>query len=123
MDLELGSWAAAYLVLVGGVAQQVLGAGTAWLASRPPTRRKASTELAVWNLGVAAVLGGTISGVPAVSTLGGLALVLTCGWLGTTSHSASIRSSRWPLLLWWGTWLVVVSSIPVGVVLAWTRHG
>ncbi|HEY5019315.1 MAG TPA: hypothetical protein VII59_21295, partial [Streptosporangiaceae bacterium] len=57
---ELGSWAAAYLVLVGGVAQVALGAGLALLAPRPPGRRAVIAGLAGWNAGNGAVLAGTL---------------------------------------------------------------
>lgn len=56
---QLGSWAAAYLVLVGGVAQVALGAGQALLASRPPGRRAVAAGVAGWNAGNGAVLAGT----------------------------------------------------------------
>lgn len=120
---ELGPWSAAYLVLVGGVAQLVLGAGTAWLAcTRPPVSRMRA-ELVAWNLGVVATIGGTLAGAPAATTAGGLGLVVTGYWFVTTSHSAGTRRPMWVPVLWWATWVTIVSSVPVGVALAWARHG
>lgn len=51
-DFEQGSWLAAYLVLVGGVAQMVLGAGQAWLAVRIPPGRSTRIEAWSWNIGL-----------------------------------------------------------------------
>ena len=47
---EHGSWAAAYLVLVTGVAQIGLGAAQAALVAAPPWRRGRAVELLGWNL-------------------------------------------------------------------------
>ncbi|WP_228266515.1 hypothetical protein [Ornithinimicrobium ciconiae] len=61
LDLRHGSWAAAYLVLVVGVAQAVFGAGRAWLpavATVPPPRLL--LELAAWNVGSLAIIAGTV---------------------------------------------------------------
>src|SRR5579875_3107512 len=70
-----GSWAAAYLVLVGGVAQVALGAGQALLAPRSPSRRLVAAEFAGWNAGNAAVLAGTLAGVTPLVDAGGALLV------------------------------------------------
>ena len=53
---ERGSWLAAYLVLVGGVAQVVLGAGQSWLAEDVPPHGSTRTEAWAWNVGVVAVV-------------------------------------------------------------------
>ena len=57
---EQGSWLAAYLVLVGGVAQIALGGGQAWLARRVPRARSTRIEAWSWNVGAAAVVRGTL---------------------------------------------------------------
>src|SRR3546814_20131767 len=49
LGFEHGSWLAAYLVLVGGVAQIALGGGQAWLADRVPRARTTRTEAWSWN--------------------------------------------------------------------------
>ena len=48
---EHGSWLAAFLVLVAGVAQIALAVGQAMLAPRPPSSRTLVTELIAWNEG------------------------------------------------------------------------
>lgn len=53
-------WAVAYLVLVVGVMQLVLGVGQAWLAVRAPGPRMAWGQWIVFNLANAGVIGGTL---------------------------------------------------------------
>ncbi|WP_193314540.1 hypothetical protein [Georgenia ruanii] len=117
-----GSWAAAYLVLVAGVAQLGLAAGQAWLPARPPTRRTVVGELATWNAGNVAVLAGTVAGAVLPVVAGGLALVVA---LVLFIHGVKAPRPGWT------TWLtayrllagVVAVSIPVGLVLSAVRHG
>lgn len=67
----LGSWTAAFLVLVGGVAQIALGAGQGWLAHQAPLIGRVRAEAAFWNLGVGATIVGTLTGMPIVTTVAG----------------------------------------------------
>lgn len=65
-------WMVAYLVLVVGVMQGVLGAGQAWLAGRPPAGRTVWGQWLLFNLGNAGVIGGTLcnrTGVVAAGTV------------------------------------------------------
>jgi hypothetical protein len=117
-----GSWLAAYLVLVTGVAQIALGAGQAWLSAGVPTRRLALRELVAWNAGVAAVIAGTLIGAPLLTTLGGLAsLVALALFLGGVRRTGVVPA--WAALGYRGVAVIVLVSIPVGLVLAWLRHG
>lgn len=114
----LSSWAVAYLVLVAGAAQVVLGLGQARLTS-DLTRRVLQAELLAWNLGNAAVLVGTLLGAaPALYAgcallVAALALVLYAvrrarpGWLLTTTRIIVV---------------LLLVSIPVGIVLQAARH-
>lgn len=54
------SWSVAYLILVVGVAQFVLGLGQAYLAPSPPSGQLISAEIIALNLANIAVLVGTI---------------------------------------------------------------
>lgn len=121
-DFEHGSWLAAYLVLVGGVAQIVLGAGQAWLARQVPPARSTRSEAWSWNIGAVAVVSGTLLSEPTLTTVGGTVLMLAL-----VLFVAGVRrmrpSSRRVGLLYRGVVGVVLVSIPIGVVLAWTRHG
>jgi hypothetical protein len=119
---ELGSWLAAFLVLVGGVATIVLGAGQAWMAAEPPQDRAVQAELAAWSLGVAGTIVGSLTAVPVVTTLGAVATVVALGLFlaGVRRADAGVR---WPLVAYRALTTIVLVSTPVGVVLAWARHG
>ena len=113
---EHASWAAAYLVLVAGAAQIGLGVGRAWLADRRPSPGRLVAELASWNLGNAAVIAGTLSGLTAVVDLGGGLLVVALGsLLAAVRHH---RRSGWPFTLYRALIVLVLVSIPIGLILA-----
>jgi hypothetical protein len=69
-----GSWLAAYLVLVGGVSQGVLGAGRLALQA-PPRSRARPVQLALWNVGSLAVPVGVVWDAPMLVTAGSVALL------------------------------------------------
>lgn len=54
-------WMVAYLVLVAGVAQVVLGLGQALLSAQPPSSRWRIGEWTLFNAGNAGVIAGTLS--------------------------------------------------------------
>jgi hypothetical protein len=70
-----GSWLAAYLVLVGGVSQVVLGAGRLALRAPRPTPARLRTQLVLWNLGSLAVPAGVLADAPMLVTVGSAALL------------------------------------------------
>ena len=70
-----GSWLAAYLVLVGGVSQVVLGAGRLALHAPPLTRGLPPAQLALWNIGSLAVPAGVLGDAPMLVTAGSAALL------------------------------------------------
>lgn len=92
---EHGTWAAAYLVLVAGVAQAALGLGQARLAPAAPRRDLLIAQFVCWNLGNAAVIAGTVSDVVAVVDVGGALLVVALGLLvlGVRRPAASAPSA------------------------------
>lgn len=63
-------WMVAYLVLVVGVAQGVLGLGQALLPQRPPAPRWRAGEWVLFNAGNAGVIAGTLSGSTLWVTIG-----------------------------------------------------
>lgn len=119
---ELGSWLAAYLVLVGGVAQIGLGVGQAWLAQAPPSGVEVRNEAVVWNLSVLATVVGTLLASPILTTVGGIALVVALG-LFLAGVRATGGASRTVGAVYRGLTAIVLVSTPVGLVLAWVRHG
>jgi len=121
---EHGSWAAAYLVLVAGVAQVGLGAGQAMSGGRT-SRRAVLAELTGWNLGNAAVLAGTLAGVGFIVDLGGAALLVVLALLlrsALTAGGAPPGRGRWLLRSYCALLALLIVSIPVGLVLERVQH-
>jgi hypothetical protein len=118
------SWAAAYLVLVGGVAQVGLGLGQALLTGRP-SARVVTIEFACWNAGNAAVIIGTLLDQPAVVDVGGALLVVTLVLLAYRLRARGVRAGsgarRWQLYGFQLLVVVLAVSIPIGLVLAHLR--
>lgn len=115
----LGPWAAAYLVLVGGVAQGALSVGQAWLSSGVPTRGVVQGEAIAWSLGVVGTLLGQFVHAPLITTAGGVATAIAL-IMFLRSVRDSGRGPRWALPAYRGFIVVVLASTPVGLVLAWT---
>lgn len=120
-DFDAGSWVAAYLVLVGGVAQIALGVGQVWISQTVPDLRLVWKQVATWNLAGVAVVTGTLLGSPVVSTLGGivLAIALVLYLVGVRDLG---HAPRWAGLVYRAVALIVLVSIPVGLTLSWIRH-
>jgi len=124
LDLDHGSWVAAYLVLVGGVMQYVMG----WSRdpSAPPSGR-GWTAVIGWNVGNALVISGVLSDRTWLVDAGSVLLVLVLliavrdavGQHGDRSAAlagTSVRTGYVALAVF------VAASIPVGIVLAHLRH-
>lgn len=92
LGLRHGSWAAAYLVLVVGVAQAIFGMGRAWLpAVAAASGPRLLLELAAWNVGSLVVVAGT---------------VLEQAWLVVTGSVLLVVSLA--------SWAVSVRTVPQG---------
>lgn len=116
-----GSWVAAYLVLVAGVAQIGLGVGQWLLAVRAPRPSMVVVELFAWNAGSAAVVTGTLTGSALVVGVGGAGLAAALGlFLYHVRRSRSHR--RWQLMLYRGLAALLAVSIPVGLFFSVLRH-
>jgi hypothetical protein len=122
---DKGWWLVAYLALVGGVAQPLLGSGLAALAERAeaggPGRRETLAQLVLWNAGTVVVAVADLAesgpGVLAGSALLLVALGLFTVALRRVSATARSALGRWPVLY---VLLVVflAGSTAVGAVLA-----
>ncbi|GAA3774505.1 hypothetical protein GCM10022240_27890 [Microbacterium kribbense] len=110
------AWATAYIVLVGGVAQAVLGAALGWIAThaRMPV---VWTAFVLWNLANIGVVAGQLTGVIALTFLGGAAFVIALILIIVATLRAGPAH---PVLLWAFRIVVVllVVSTPTGLVLA-----
>lgn len=91
-----GRWLAAYLGLVGGLSQLILGEGQRILAGHRasgPPRRLVVAELVLWNLGSVLVPVGVFASAPAAVGAGSIAL-LAALTLFTVATSASPGRDR-----------------------------
>ena len=120
LDLEHGSWSAAFQVLVGGVLQGVLGIAQHGLAARAPGRAVLLAELLTWNLGGLAVIGGTVLGAPLLVDAGGALLVVTMV-LMLRAVGRRADGPTWLLWVFRAALVLTALSIPVGLVLAHLR--
>lgn len=120
MRLEHGSWAAAYQVLVAGVAQYAFGTAQSALAPGSPSRRKTAAELAAWNVGSAAVIGGTVVRMPFIVDGGGLLLVVALALMIHTVRGKG-NGPTWALWTYRILLVVILVSIPIGLTLAHLR--
>jgi hypothetical protein len=119
---ELGSWLAAYLVLVAGVAQIALGGGQAWMAQAPPRSSAVRAEAWWWNFGAAATIAGSLAAMPLITTAGGAASIVALALFlrGVRAHATGVGRL---LSLYRGVVVIVMVSAPIGLALAWARHG
>jgi hypothetical protein len=116
---EKASWAAAYLVLVGGVATLGLALGRVFLSAERASGRSLATELTTWLAGNALVLAGTLVDLTWLVDVGGALLVVALALvvLGVR-HGAG---PRWARGVFTALVVILLVSIPIGLVLARLR--
>jgi len=121
LDLSKGSWAAAYLVLVAGAAQVVMGsARRRW--PRSGSDAQGWAQFASWNVGNIAVIAGTVMGSTVVVFVGAALLVVALVLAFVATFRLQGRADRM-LLLWVRILLVLLAiSIPIGVALSAIRN-
>lgn len=117
LDLTKGSWLAAYLVLVCGVAQCVIGRAQVVLAREPVPPRVWMTQLHCWNTGNLLVVVGSLTSSPYVVDVGGLLLLPTLA-LGVWATRDGSGPWLWPYR---AVLLLLAVTMPVGLVLAHLR--
>lgn len=119
-----GSWAAAYLVLVGGIAQLALGWVPGVLHRCDAGEPGGWIPVVAWNLGNALVLVGTLLGRPLGVDAGSVLLIVALlmalmqlrGWrVAARTQSVGVRVLGWGYL---AVLILLVVSIPVGIALA-----
>ena len=89
------TWAVAYLVLIAGAAQILLGTGQGWLATPVPALGVRIVELVAWNLGSAAVVAGAIGELPYVTDVGGLLIIVAVSLLFTVTLFSFETRREW----------------------------
>lgn len=117
-----GSWLAAYLVLVGGVSQLLLGLGCLFLPASAPSPALRRAQIALWNAGNLAVAGGVLSSTAALVTAGSVALLAA---LGCFAFGAGLgrRGARGRVVLYHGVVVALAASVLVGSALAGAAPG
>lgn len=130
LTLDKGSWLAAYLVLVCGVAQFAIGSVQTRFSAQHLSAARSWTQLTCWNLGNVAVLAGTLAGAARVLDAGASLLLIALGitlvsWLqtGPMDREAVERAAREPVPAFFdwaygGLLVLLLISIPIGVLLA-----
>ena len=129
LGLAHGSWLAAYLVLVGGVAQWAMGQAR---FRRPDVMqsRRGWAQFGCWNVGNVLVIGATLAGEPLAVDLGSALLVIALAFAfratrpgaGTAARPATGVVSPLVDLAYRTLLLVLAVSIPVGMALSHLRH-
>ena len=143
LDLAHGSWAAAFLVLVCGVAQVAMGESRKRqppVRRRPPRSGSASgwisgwisgwtsgwTQWGCWNSGGVAIIVGTLVARPWLVDLGSVLLFVALA-LALDATRTGERRAGGDSRLWFVTYrvvlLVLAVSIPIGIALSHIRHG
>ncbi|MCW4458773.1 hypothetical protein [Microbacterium sp. MPKO10] len=124
LDLEHGSWAAAYIVLIVGVALIFFGVTQSMLAERV-SGGAIGLEIGTWMLGSLAVLGGTLIETPIVVDIGGVLLIVALIAFARAVRSGFRSGTRATLPLWTFriVLVIIIVSIPIGLVLSHLRHG
>lgn len=114
-----GSWLAAYLVLVGGVAQLLLGLGWLALPRASASTRLRRAQLGLWNVGTLAIAGGVLGDLAAVVFAGSavFAAALACFARGSGSSRGTGHGQvlAYRLLIY-----LLFASVVVGGVLSQT---
>lgn len=121
LNLAHGSWAAAYLVLIVGVALIFLGVTQSMLAERVASRA-ISVEIGAWVIGSLAVLGGTLVNQPWIVDIGGAVLVIALVVFALAARTSGRGRALWSLWTFRFVLLIVLVSIPTGLVLSHLRH-
>jgi hypothetical protein len=111
------SWAVAYIVLVAGVAQLVLGIGQAQLAPHQPSARILALEWAAFNVANVAVLAGTVLGAAWIVDIGA-AFIVTALALFIWSVRGTGSVHRWMLYGFRAVVVIVLVTTPIGLVIA-----
>ena len=115
-----GWWLVAYLALVGGLAQLLLGPGLNAIASakgRAPGAKTSGAQLVLWNVGTALVAIGVLAGTSAGVIAGSVLLLAALASFALSLGRTGPVTRGWPL----GYLLLVlflVSSVFTGAGLA-----
>jgi hypothetical protein len=123
---EHGVWLVAYLVLVGFLAQLLLGCGQTALLSAGglsiPPRRVRVAQALLWNLGVVAVPVGVLAESRLAVVAGSVSLIAALTSLGMSARvplATALGRRSWLGWGYAGLLAVMAASTAIGTALAW----
>ncbi|MEB3034123.1 hypothetical protein [[Mycobacterium] nativiensis] len=116
-----GVWAAAYLVLVLGVGQLVIGAGQALLPAEPPTPGTAAVTAAAFNVSGAAIVLGVVTDHIVVFDAGSALLLAALARLLYGARRSAQRG--WALWAYRLFITALIVSIPIGALITTAGRG
>jgi hypothetical protein len=119
LDLALGSWTAAYLVLVAGVAQYAMGRSRAHRADTTLRMPWAWAQVGAWNAGNALVIAGSLAGIPWLVDVGSVLLLAALVIAFRASWPASLP--RWVEAAYRVFLVLLAVSTVIGSVIAHVR--
>jgi hypothetical protein len=117
-----GSWLAAYLVLVGGVAQLLLGVGCLGLPVPRLSARLRGAQLGLWNVGNAVVIGGVLGDEVGAVVVGSVMLLGALGGFAVGGGPVR-RDGRGRVIVYRVVVLGLAVSVGIGAVMAHTSPG
>ena len=115
-----GSWLAAYLVLVAGVSQVLLGVGRLALLVREPPRRLIRAQLLLWNAGSVAVPAGVLGDAALPVTAGSVALLAALACFAAGVRGVPLRAGA---VAYHALIVALAGSVIVGSALAGAAPG
>jgi hypothetical protein len=118
LSFDEGSWVAAYLVLVGGIAGLLLARQRLLLDADVTAVAGEHLRVTVWTVGNVLVVAGTLVGMPVIVDVGGLALMIALVSALAQTGSARSIGLAWLVRIFY---VAVLVSVPVGLVLAQLR--
>jgi hypothetical protein len=89
---RIRSWLAAYLVLVAGVSQVLLGVGRLALLVGEPPPRLIRAQMLLWNAGSIAVPAGVLADAAPLVTLGSVALLAALACFAAGARGVPLRA-------------------------------
>lgn len=118
LDWGKGSWVAAFLVLVVGVAQYAMGR---MRPADPRPDRSGWAQLAGWDIGSLLVIAGTLVATPVLVTVGSALLAVALALALLADLRAPERARTWVTWGYGAMLIVLLVSIPVGAILSHLR--
>ena len=115
-----GSWLAAYLVLVAGISQVLLGVGRLALPFREPSRSLMRAQLLLWNAGSVAVPAGVLGDAALPVTAGSVALLAALACFAAGVRGVPLRAGA---VAYHGLIVALAASVIVGSALTGAAPG